>query len=113
MKSLLMETKQASGKLVMIRALFCLIMLAVPLAMHAQQYSGTITGTATDSSGASVPGADLTATNTGTAATYKAPTSDQGVYTFAQLRVGIYEVHVKKASFKEFVDVDLIDSNRQ
>jgi hypothetical protein len=103
MKSLLMETKQASGKLVMIRALFCLIMLAVPLAMHAQQYSGTITGTATDSSGASVPGADLTATNTGTAATYNATTSDQGVYTFAQLPVGIYEVHVKKASFKEFV----------
>src|ERR1039457_2581599 len=82
MKSLLMETKQASGKLVMIRALFCLIMLAVPLAMHAQQYSGT---------------------NTGTAATYNATTSDQGVYTFAQLPVGIYEVHVKKASFKEFV----------
>ena len=88
----------------MIRCLvLSLLMLAVPLAMQAQQYSGTITGTVTDSTGASVPGATVTATNTGTGAVYNATTSDQGVYVFAQLPVGTYEVDVKKASFKAFV----------
>ena len=71
--------------------------------MHAQQYSGTITGTVTDSSGAAVPGATVTATNLGTGEPHNTTTSDQGVYTFAQLPVGTYEVHVKQASFKEFV----------
>ncbi|MFZ0808021.1 MAG: carboxypeptidase regulatory-like domain-containing protein, partial [Candidatus Sulfotelmatobacter sp.] len=51
----------------------------------------------------SVPGATVTATNTGTGAVYNATTSDQGVYVFAQLPVGTYEVDVKKASFKAFV----------
>ncbi len=88
----------------MIRCLvLSLLMLAVPLAMQAQQYSGTITGTVTDSTGASVPGATVTATNTGTGSVYNTTTSDQGVYVFAQLPVGTYEVDVKKASFKAFV----------
>ncbi len=102
MKGTLM-TKPAIGKLSLFRGLFWVLMLTIPLAMHAQQYSGTITGTVTDSSGASVPGAEVTATNTGTGSTYNATASDQGVYIFAQLPVGNYEVHVKKASFKEFV----------
>jgi hypothetical protein len=104
MKNVTTETNQPSWITVMIRTvIFCLLMLAVPLAMHAQQYSGTITGTVTDSSGAAVPGAAVTATNMGTGEPHSTTTSDQGVYTFAQLPVGTYELHVKQASFKEFV----------
>jgi hypothetical protein len=103
MKTLLMKKNQASGKPVMICALLCLLMLAISLPMQAQQYSGTITGTVTDSSGAAVSGAAVTATNTGTGSVYNATTSEQGVYTFAQLPVGAYEVHIKQSSFKEFV----------
>jgi hypothetical protein len=103
MRILRTEEKQSSGALFMIRMLFCLLMLAIPLALQAQQYSGTITGTVVDSTGASVPGSAITATNTGTGSAYTATSSDQGVYTFAQLPVGTYEVHVKKSSFKEFV----------
>ena len=102
MKTILTGKKQPSAALV-ICTLICLLLLAVPLALHAQQYSGTITGTVTDTTGASVPGAEVTATNTGTGSSYKATSSDQGVYTFAQLPVGSYEVHVKRSSFKEFV----------
>lgn len=79
-----------------------LLLLCVPAAF-AQQYSGTITGTVTDPSGAAIAGATVTATNTGTNAVYSATTSDQGVYTIAQLPVGTYNVHVKQSSFKEFV----------
>jgi Carboxypeptidase regulatory-like domain/TonB-dependent Receptor Plug Domain len=102
MKGSLM-TKKAIGKLSVFRGLFWVLMFTIPLAMHAQQYSGTITGTVTDSSGAAVPGTEVSAINTGTGATYNATASEQGVYTFAQLPVGTYEVHVKKSTFKEFV----------
>jgi len=86
-------------------ALFCLVLLvlAAPVAVNAQQYSGTITGTVTDPSGSAIAGAAVTATNTGTAASYSTTTSEQGVYSFAQLPVGVYDISVKQGSFKEFV----------
>jgi len=101
------EVKQATGKLVVICALLCLLTLALPVAMHAQQYSGTITGTVTDPSGAAVPGATVTATNKGNGSVYDTTSSEQGVYTFAQLPVGTYDIQVKKASFKEFIAKDV------
>jgi hypothetical protein len=107
MKALLAETKQMIGNAAMIRVLFCVLILTLPLAMYAQQYSGTITGTVTDSSGAAVPGASVTATNKGNGSVYTATTSEQGVYTFAQLPVGTYNVDVKKASFKDFQAKDV------
>jgi Carboxypeptidase regulatory-like domain/TonB-dependent Receptor Plug Domain len=88
-----------------IRALVFVLLLAVALpgAMYAQQYSGTITGTVTDPAGASVAGASVTATNLGTNASYDSTTSDLGVFTFAQLPIGTYDLRVKTASFKEFI----------
>src|ERR1700730_4804499 len=86
-------------------ALFCLMLLvlAAPLAVNAQQYSGTITGTVTDPAGAAVAGASVTATNVGTNASYDSTTSDLGVFTFAQLPIGTYDLRVKTTGFKEFV----------
>lgn len=104
MKTLLAEVKQVSGKLATIGVMICLCMLAIPLAVQAQQYSGTITGTVADSSGAAVPGATVTAVSPATGASYNATTSEQGVYTFAQLPVGTYEIHVKQSSFKDYVE---------
>ena len=85
-------------------SLFCLLLLvlAAPFAVNAQQYSGTITGTVSDPSGAAIAGAAVTATNTGNNASYSTTTSEQGVYSFAQLPVGVYNIVVKQGSFKEF-----------
>ncbi|HUI74932.1 MAG TPA: carboxypeptidase regulatory-like domain-containing protein [Candidatus Acidoferrum sp.] len=83
--------------------LFALLLAFAPLPLLAQQYSGTITGTVTDPSGAAVAGATVLVINTGTNASYPAVTTDLGVYTVAQLPVGYYEVHVKQGNFKEFV----------
>src|SRR5260370_32660037 len=86
-------------------SLFCalLLLLAIPFAAHAQQYSGTITGTVTDPSGAAVAGANVTGVNVGTNASYAATPSDLGSYTFAQLPIRTYEIYVKQGSFKEFI----------
>src|SRR6202166_4285675 len=80
-----------------------LLVVALPGAMYAQQYSGTITGTVTDPAGAAVAGASVTATNVGTNASYDSTTSDLGVFTFAQLPIGTYDLRVKPTGFKEFV----------
>src|SRR5271154_4116662 len=87
------------------RALFYFLLLAVviPFAAHAQQYSGTITGTVTDPGGASVAGASVTYLNVGNNSTDTTTTSESGVYTFAQLPVGVYNITIKQTGFKEFV----------
>ncbi len=87
-----------------IRALLCLLLLlAIPFALQAQQYSGTITGTVTDTSGAAIDGATVTATNTATNAISTAKTNSSGSYTLAQLPVGSYTVQVEQNGFKTFV----------
>ena len=70
---------------------------------HAQAYNGTIVGTVTDSSGASIPNVTVTAINTGTNTKYTASTSGSGSYSIAQLPVGVYVVHAEAANFKEAV----------
>jgi len=80
------------------------VLLAVPFSLHAQQYSGTINGTVTDSTGAAIPGATITITNTGTAAKTVQHSDGQGNFVFAQLPIGTYEVRVTQGNFKEFVE---------
>ncbi|MGA2813366.1 MAG: carboxypeptidase regulatory-like domain-containing protein [Candidatus Acidiferrum sp.] len=87
------------------RAVLCILLLAaaIPFAASAQQYSGTITGTVTDAGGAAVAGASVSYVNIGTNAADSTSTSESGVYTFAQLAVGVYNVQVKQPGFKEFI----------
>src|ERR1700722_2589682 len=68
---------------------------------HAQQTNvGNITGTINDTSGASIPGANVVATNQGTNVTYPAVTSNGGDYFINLLPVGRYTVTVTKTGFK-------------
>ncbi len=80
------------------------VLLAIPFSLHAQQYSGTITGTVTDQTGAAVPGATVTIINTGTNSTVTAKSDGQGNFTATQLPVGTYDVHVVQGNFKEYVE---------
>jgi hypothetical protein len=83
------------------------VLLAFPLAMHAQTYYGTIVGNVTDASGAAVPGATVSVINTGTNNTSTAITSQTGSYQVPQLPVGTYAVHIKSGNFKEFVSTNV------
>jgi hypothetical protein len=75
---------------------------ALPPVLRAQTAGeGEITGSVTDSSGAVVPGATVTATNTATDVSTERTSSSAGLYTIAPLPVGIYSVTVTAKGFKK------------
>jgi hypothetical protein len=67
------------------------------------QVSGVVSGTVTDPSGAVVPNATVTATNTETGAVRETMADGAGRYDFSPLPVGPYEIHAKKTGFQEAV----------
>ncbi len=85
-----------------ITGLVCILAMAVTQSSFGQGITGSITGTVTDSSGASVSGAIVTILQVGTNATRAATTSSIGSYTVPQLAPGSYSVKVYKAGFKIF-----------
>ena len=66
------------------------------------QETADIVGTVTDASGAVLPGATVTLTNTGTNVSQTAPTNETGAYVFNLLQVGTYAVKVEMKGFKTF-----------
>jgi len=86
-------------KIGLVVATLCLFASLAP----AQTITASITGTASDPSGASVPNASVTATNTETNVTTTITTNAEGIYTFPFLRVGPYTVTVEAKGFKKSV----------
>jgi hypothetical protein len=66
----------------------------------AQTNVGQIAGRVTDSSGAALPGAAVTATSEQTGLAHTATTSAEGAYAFASLPAGPYTVRVELSGFK-------------
>ena len=79
-----------------------LLLLSSPANLGAQALSG-IRGTVTDESGATVPDAKVTATNTATQVTSQATTSSAGTYTITDLIPGSYTVRIEKTGFQTSV----------
>ncbi len=82
-----------------------LLSLAVLLSSFATnrllaQSTGSIRGTVSDSSGASIPEASVTVTNTATAQTRTVQTTDAGLFVFPELPIGSYTVEVTKSGFQ-------------
>ena len=74
-----------------------LLLIAAPVGA---QTLGTITGEVKDASGAIIPGATVTATNTGTNAAREMPSNEAGAYTFTALPPGPYVVKAELQGFK-------------
>jgi hypothetical protein len=87
-----------------------LALFAFGCAVWAQQDRGLITGVVKDSSGAVIAGAQVTATQTQTNATFKTVTSDSGDYTVPSLPIGTYTVRIEKAGFKQVIAKEIIVS---
>jgi len=82
------------------------LMLALPASA---QNRASITGTVTDTQGAAVSGAIVTATNTGTGVTKQSKTSDEGRYSFgAVFDPGTYTVKVELQGFKTATSEQLV-----
>jgi Carboxypeptidase regulatory-like domain/TonB dependent receptor len=71
--------------------------------VHGQYDNGSLVGTIRDSSGAAVPGAVVTITNTATAVTAKATTNGSGDYEVPSLRVGVYNISASAPGFSDAV----------
>jgi len=77
--------------------LLCVLTLA---SLLLAQTSGSISGTVTDSTGAVVPGAKVTATNQSTNSARSAETNPSGAYSITSLAPGVYRIVMEKAGFK-------------
>jgi len=92
----------------MLATLTGVLALAPAPALHAQTATGTILGNVKDKSGATVPGATVTATNINTGASRTATTDADGQYTVPLLPVGNYQVQVELPGFKNFVQSGIL-----
>jgi len=70
---------------------------------RAQTFRGTILGTITDQSGASVGGAKVTVRNVDTGLERESVTTDDGSYRVSELAIGNYSVTIEKAGFRSAV----------
>jgi hypothetical protein len=77
-----------------------LLLLSLPAGNVYGQTFGEITGRVSDQSGAAVPGAAMTLTNTATNATRATVTTDDGFYTFPSVPPGVYNVKAEHQGFK-------------
>jgi Carboxypeptidase regulatory-like domain/TonB-dependent Receptor Plug Domain len=85
----------------LIRSLCCLLLVALAaVAISAQTSTSSITGTVSDSTGALVPGATVTATNEATGVSQTQTTTDAGLYAFPALPVGAYTIKIEHSGFK-------------
>jgi hypothetical protein len=80
-----------------------LVFALMPYYLAGQDTRGTISGTVNDPQGASIAGAAVQVTNTGTGATAKLVTNASGYYEAPLLLPGGYSVSVESSGFKKFL----------
>jgi hypothetical protein len=76
---------------------------AIPSSASAQAVTGTLLGNITDSSGGSVPGVTVTATEVQTNVSRTAVTNESGFYLFSSLSNGKYSVTAELQGFKKVI----------
>jgi hypothetical protein len=92
----------------------CFILLAgMAVSGRAQDILGNLAGTALDSSGAVVAGADVKAQNIATNLEVSATTNEKGEYHFYGLPIGTYKVSFSKSGFETEIHTQiLVQGNR-
>src|SRR5215831_14652665 len=91
------------------------IVLSVSIACsaRAQVLYGSLTGNVTDPSSASVPNANVEATNTNTGAKRAVMTDSVGIYSFSNLQPGTYKITVTANGFQTATEQNLgIEANQ-
>ena len=93
----------SAGRAMCAAAACALAVLALATPVHGQAVRGTLLGSIGDTSGSSVPGATVTATDQGTSISSTTVTNQDGFYTFPNLKDGIYRVEAELTGFKKVV----------
>src|SRR6266568_5043788 len=88
------------GRLFCCLFLFCLLVAMTGGTLLSQSTFGSILGTAHDSSGALVSGAQVVLINSGTTASRNAITDSYGNYAFTNIDVGIYRLTIAAPGFQ-------------
>ena len=84
----------------------CVIVLCASSA-HAQFDSAQISGVVQDTTGAVLPGVDVTLVNVGTRSERQAVTNERGLYTFPNVPVGEYRITAMLSGFKPITKSDV------
>ncbi len=94
-------------RLVSVRAIstlsLCFLAVLGTQRLQGQAATATVTGTVTDSSGAAIAGAAVTAKNNGTSVTLATTSDGQGRYVLPDLAIGDYDVQATKVGFQSVV----------
>src|SRR5579884_349887 len=93
--------------------LWCVISLSLFAAVisqtnYAQVLYGSVVGLVQDPSGASVPNAAITLTNTGTGLTFEDKTDEAGRFTIPNLQPGVYDLKVTANGFRPYTRTGLV-----
>ncbi|WP_255484354.1 TonB-dependent receptor [Granulicella sp. 5B5] len=80
-----------------------LLLSTLSARVYAQYDNGSLVGTIKDATGAPIPGASVTITNTATAIATMTKTNATGQYTAPELKVGTYNVSATAAGFGDAV----------
>lgn len=80
----------------------------VPRSSAQTAATGIVLGTVTDPSGAAVPGAQVTLSNTSTGLTQTVTTNAQGGYLFPNVAPGTYSLAVTSTGFRKFIATNVI-----
>jgi hypothetical protein len=91
----------------LIRAAGCGLLLMFVTASASAQFKAGIQGTVKDASGALIPQAKVTLTNSETGKTQETTASDEGFYRLSGLAPGKYKLTVEKSGFKQKVFADV------
>lgn len=84
----------------MLQRAFLLLCLAA--ALSAQTSTSQLSGTVTDSTGSSIPGASVILTNEATGVAQRQATTDAGLFAFPSINAGVYTVRVEANGFKAY-----------
>lgn len=78
------------------------LFISLGVSLHAQEITGTISGTVTDSSGGVVPDANVVVMSLRTGATRTTTSTQAGVFFFTSLPLGGYQLNVEKSGFEKY-----------
>src|SRR5215813_6780187 len=100
------KEKNAGARLIQLAVIA--LLLAVPAVVAGQVTTATIVGNVTDSGGANVTGAQVTARNVETGLTRSTLSGDEGAYRLEFLPVGKYSIEVSYTGFKKALLNDIV-----